>query len=123
MPATAAGFGLSVALFALAPGFGAACALITVAAGCMMTQMAATNTLLQALVPDALRGRLMSLYTVTFIGMAPLGSLLLGRLAATLGLREVLAVGGAVVLGASLVLFAPLSRTVGRAVAAAQPGI
>lgn len=123
VPATAAGFGLSVALFALAPGFGAACALITAAAGCMMTQMAATNTLLQALVPDALRGRLMSLYTVTFIGMAPLGSLLLGRLAATLGLREVLAVGGAVVCGAALVLFAPLSRAVGRAVAASQPGI
>jgi len=51
----------------------------------MITGMAGCNTLLQSLVPDHLRGRVMSLYTLFFLGMAPIGSLMAGALAAHLG--------------------------------------
>ena len=44
----------------------------------MMMQFTATNTLIQAMVPDQLRGRVMSLYSMMFLGMSPLGSLLAG---------------------------------------------
>lgn len=47
----------------------------------MMTQIAACNTLVQTLVADDKRGRVMSMYTMAFMGMAPFGSLLAGLLA------------------------------------------
>jgi hypothetical protein len=57
----------------------------------------------------------MSLYTVTFIGMTPLGSLLMGRLAPIFGVRQVIGVGGAVVLAAGVGLAFPLGGIVARA--------
>ena len=51
----------------------------------MITGLAGSNTLLQTLVPEDKRGRVMSYYTVSFIGTAPLGSLLAGWLAHTIG--------------------------------------
>ena len=44
----------------------------------MMTQMASSNTLIQAMVPDRLRGRTMAVYSMMFMGMAPIGALLAG---------------------------------------------
>ena len=60
----------------------------------MITGMAGCNTLLQSLVPDSLRGRVMSLYTFCFLGMAPIGSLMAGALAAHLGTPITIAAGG-----------------------------
>ncbi|HWR40117.1 MAG TPA: MFS transporter [Patescibacteria group bacterium] len=51
----------------------------------MIAQMAATNTALQTLVDESKRGRVMSLYTLTFGGFGPIGSLLTGSLAAAVG--------------------------------------
>jgi cyanate permease len=51
----------------------------------MMIQMAATNTILQAVVHDAKRGRVMSLYSMAFMGTAPIGSLICGALANHIG--------------------------------------
>jgi MFS family permease len=51
----------------------------------MMTQMASSNTILQTILPDERRGRVMSYYTMAFIGMAPFGSLLAGSLANRVG--------------------------------------
>jgi MFS family permease len=48
---------------------------------CQTTLVASTNTLIQLLVPDALRGRTMSLFSMIFIGLMPLGSLTAGTLA------------------------------------------
>jgi len=60
-----------------------------------MTQMASGNTLLQTLVEDRMRGRVMSLFTMAFMGMMPLGSLLAGQLASKVGpARTVMAAGG-----------------------------
>lgn len=67
----------------------------------MMTQMASSNTLIQVMVPDRLRGRIMSVYSMMFMGMAPLGSLLYGALAERIGAPHTLALGGAfAILGA-----------------------
>jgi MFS family permease len=51
----------------------------------MMMQMASTNTLLQTLVDDDKRGRVMSLYVMAFMGTAPFGSFMAGSLASTIG--------------------------------------
>jgi MFS family permease len=51
----------------------------------MMMQMASTNTLLQTLVDDDKRGRIMSLYVMAFMGTAPFGSIVAGTLASTIG--------------------------------------
>jgi MFS family permease len=62
----------------------------------MMMQFTSTNTLLQAMVPDQLRGRVMSIYTMMFLGMAPLGSLVAGKLADHIGAPVTVAIGGLV---------------------------
>lgn len=59
-----------------------------------MVLMASTNTLLQMMVPDAFRGRVMSIHTVMFLGMAPLGGLLISGLSSFLSPAATVAVGG-----------------------------
>jgi MFS family permease len=90
----ATGFGIFLMAFGLSSNFILSCALITGLGFCMMTQLASTNTLVQHLSPEALRGRVVSLYVIMFIGVAPVGGLLQGRLAKAIGLREMLVVGG-----------------------------
>jgi len=60
----------------------------------MMVQMAASNTILQTIVDDDKRGRVMSFFTMAFIGMAPFGSLWAGTLASHIGAPETLFIGG-----------------------------
>lgn len=67
-----------------------------------MVQMAASNTLLQTLVDDDKRGRVMSFYTMAFMGTTPFGSLLAGVLAQRIGAPETLMLGGAGCLAAAL---------------------
>ena len=90
---------MPVALLAmLAVGFGA-------------IGMAATaNTTVQLRAPDALRGRVMSVYTVVFVGSTPLGGLLIGAIASALGVAMALAVGGASCVAVGAVGYAWLSR-------------
>ncbi len=67
------------------------------------TQLAATNTLLQRSVPDALRGRVMAVYAMMFMGMMPIGALLAGAVTDHLGAPATVAAGGfACLLGAGL---------------------
>ncbi|MEW6252569.1 MAG: MFS transporter [Planctomycetota bacterium] len=61
----------------------------------LMLQMAASNTVLQALVDEDKRGRIMSMYTMAFIGMAPFGALLAGTLAGWIGAPQTVVLGGA----------------------------
>lgn len=61
----------------------------------MMVQMASSNTILQTIVEDDKRGRVMSLYAMAFMGMAPFGSLLAGSLASKIGAPNTLGIGGA----------------------------
>src|SRR5262249_16625889 len=60
----------------------------------IMVQMASSNTVLQTIVEDDKRGRVMSLYTMAFMGMMPLGSLLAGELAQVVSAAATLRVGG-----------------------------
>lgn len=69
----------------------------------MMLQMASSNTMLQTIVDDNQRGRVMSFYTMAFMGTAPFGSLLAGSAAKIIGIPFTILVGGiACILGALL---------------------
>jgi MFS family permease len=68
----------------------------------MMQGLAASNTVIQTLVPEEMRGRVMSYYTVAFVGMAPFGSLLAGALAHHIGApHTVMFTGACCLLGAA----------------------
>ncbi|MCS6870832.1 MAG: MFS transporter [Anaerolineae bacterium] len=67
-------------------------------------QFVLTNTLIQAVVPDSFRGRVLSLYTLTFFGLSPIGSLIMGVVADQIGtLPTILIFGGVCLLGAVLI--------------------
>ncbi len=69
----------------------------------IMINLAATNTVLQTIVDEDKRGRVMSLYSMAFLGTAPIGSLLAGWLADVLGAPNMVRLGGACcVLGSAL---------------------
>ncbi|HET6456179.1 MAG TPA: MFS transporter [Armatimonadota bacterium] len=70
----------------------------------MMTNMALTNTLIQTSVPDRLRGRVMSVYTLMFMGLAPIGSLQAGVIAHWLGAPVAIRIGAIVCATAALIL-------------------
>jgi len=89
-----AGFGASLAVFALSHIFWVSVVLLLPVGYCMMLQMACSNTLIQVMVPDALRGRVMAVYSMMFMGMAPIGALLGGALAERLGAQVTVAIGG-----------------------------
>jgi MFS family permease len=89
-----AGFGAGLVVFSLSRWFWLSVALQIPIGFCLMVQMASSNTLIQTLVPDRLRGRVMSVYSMMFMGMAPFGSLLAGGLANHLGAPMVVALSG-----------------------------
>ena len=66
----------------------------------MMVQMAATNTLIQTMVDEDKRGRVMSFYTMAFFGMMPFGSLIAGWAGARIGAPATVAWGGVATMAA-----------------------
>jgi MFS family permease len=99
----AAGFGLTV--FALTDSLAlAAPALAAVGFGVIVTG-AGTNTMLQSLVEERLRGRIISLYMMGFLGTMPVGGLMLGGLAAHIGPQSALALFGLVSVASALLLW------------------
>jgi len=99
----AAGFGMSLILFSLSRAFWLSAALLVPAGFSMMIEMAASNTMIQSLIPDALRGRVMAVYSMMFMGMAPFGALLAGAIAHRIGAPATVMVGGsACIAGAAL---------------------
>jgi len=94
-------FGISLFLFSFSRSFWLSVALLLPAGYSMMLQMACSNTLVQTIVPDQLRGRVMSLYSMMFMGMAPFGAFFGGALAHHIGAPVTVAAGGvACVIGA-----------------------
>jgi MFS family permease len=61
----------------------------------MMQEAAASNTVIQTIVEESKRGRVMSYYTASFVGMAPFGSLMAGALASVIGAPKTVMVSGA----------------------------
>ena len=91
---SSSGFGASLILFGISKNFWLSVALLVPAGYSMMVQMASSNTLIQSMVPDRLRGRVMSVYSMMFMGMAPIGALGAGVAAQHLGAPLTLAIGG-----------------------------
>jgi MFS family permease len=89
-----AGFGASLVVFAISHTFWVSVILLLPVGYFMMLQMSSSNTLIQVMVPDALRGRVMAVYSMMFMGMAPIGALLGGALADHLGAPITVAIGG-----------------------------
>jgi MFS family permease len=87
-------FGTLLVLFGLSRWFWLSVPLLVMVGFCQMTHMASSNTVIQAMVPDAFRGRVMALYSMMFMGMAPFGALLSGFLAGIIGAPATVVVGG-----------------------------
>ena len=102
------GFGVSLILFSFSQHFWLSTGLLLPVGFFMMLQMSSSNTLIQAMVPDHLRGRVMAVYSMMFMGLAPFGALFAGALADRLGapvtvaMGAVGAVGGAGLFGLQL---------------------
>lgn len=78
---SAFGFAISLILFGLSFSFWLSFAMLCLTGIFMMTSVASINTAIQSMIPDVLRGRVMSLFTTMLIGTAPIGSLLAGAIA------------------------------------------
>jgi MFS family permease len=94
-----AAFGVSLILFAISKSFWISVLLLLPVGYFIMLQMASSNTLIQVMVPDALRGRVMAVYSMMFMGMAPLGALLGGVLSDRVGAPMTVAIGGVASIG------------------------
>ena len=101
--ASAAGFGGCLIAFSLSRSLWLSTLLLVPAGFFMMMEMASSNTLIQSMVPDRLRGRVMSVYSMMFMGMAPLGALMAGALAEPLGAPATVAMGGTICIGGGLI--------------------
>ena len=102
IPVAAAVFGIGLIGFGLSHVFWLSMIMVLIAGMGMMQGMAASNTIIQTLVTDDKRGRVMSYYTMAFMGMAPFGSLLAGTLAHAIGAPwTVIVNGSAILLGAA----------------------
>jgi MFS family permease len=96
-----AGFGVSLMLFSFSTSFWLSVLLLMPVGYFIMLQMASSNTLIQVMVPDELRGRTMAVYSMMFMGMGPIGALLGGALSDRIGASLTVAIGGfASVMGA-----------------------
>ncbi len=93
---SATAFGAGLIAFSLSRLFWLSAVILVPVGFSMMIEMGSSNTLIQSMVPDHLRGRVMSVYTMMFMGMAPIGSLLAGAAADKLGAPLTVASGGAV---------------------------
>ena len=107
---SAALFALALILLAQARSFGGAFLLLVVLGATMVGTLTLTNSTLQLTSPPELRGRIMSMYNLAVLGLAPLGSLQAGAVAEALGVRFALTLGGAVCLLYFLLLFFFLPR-------------
>jgi MFS family permease len=105
---SAAGFGASLVIFAFSRIFIFSMIILVPVGFTLMTQMACANTLIQAMVPDRLRGRMMALYSMMFMGMAPLGGLFGGIVADWIGAPWAVAIGGIACIGAAGVFYLKL---------------
>jgi len=94
IPLSAAIFGTGLMAFAFSRVFWLSLPLMFISGLGLIMQMASSNTILQTIVDDDKRGRVMSFYAMAFFGTAPFGSLLAGWLASRLGAPNTLIIGG-----------------------------
>ena len=114
---TTLGFGIALVAFTVSDLFWLSLIFLSCVGATWMVVIAASNTVLQTLAEDAMRGRVMSLFTMMLVGLAPFGSLLAGWLTDHFGAPAVVAGGGTGCAVAALVF----ARQLPRLRAAAQP--
>lgn len=102
---------VSLVAFSLSRNFVLSMILTAVVAGSIMSFLATANSTIQAYLPDSLRGRIMSLYTLALIGSGPLNSLISGVLGSWLGAARAIGLSG-VVLGIAVAVIAARNRPV-----------
>ena len=103
IPAAAGLFGASLVLLSFSHALLPSLGLMFVAGIGFMVHMAASNTIIQTIVREEMRGRVMAFYAMAFMGMAPFGSLMAGVVAARIGAPETILAGGVIcMLGAAL---------------------
>jgi len=118
----AGGFGVSLILFAASNIFWLSLVLLLPVGFTMMVQMASTNTLLQSMVPSEMRGRVVALYTMMFMGVAPFGAFFAGAMAHRIGAPWTVAIGGVACIAGAIVfaMVLPTFRTEARELILAQ---
>jgi MFS family permease len=118
-------FGVSLVAFSFSRNLWLSMALLYPAGLGMMIQMSASNTLVQTMSPDAMRGRVMALYSMMFMGMAPFGALLSGTLAKHVGATWTVMMGGMCCMLAALTFGLRLSnfRQEARRIIVAMPAL
>lgn len=103
IPFAAGLFGVSIAALALSRAMWLSVIFLFTAGVGVMAHLAASNTILQTIVDDDKRGRVMSLFTMSFVGMTPFGALTAGALASRIGVTATVLIGGASCLAGSLI--------------------
>jgi len=91
---SAIGAGTALVIFAVSPWIALSAAMMCVVGFGIIVTGAGVNTMVQTIVKDAMRGRVMSFYTVSFLGVAPLGAVTIGALAQATNVQVALALGG-----------------------------
>jgi MFS family permease len=115
-------FGASLVLFSISRSFTISMLLLIPVGFFMMVEMGSTNTLIQAMVPDHYRGRVMAIYSMMFMGMAPCGALLAGTFSRFMGAPATVAAGGLACLAGGVLFWIklPAMRGPGRQLILAQ---
>ena len=103
-------FGVALTLFAMSRVYWLSAVLLFVVGMSMITQAASTNTLIQSMVPDSVRGRVMAIYAMSFMGMAPIGALIEGWIAEHIGAPYTVMIGGVVCVAGAIVFNVRLPR-------------
>lgn len=101
-------FGVSLLALALSETLWLSMLILVVVGFSMVSSLAGTNTMLQSLAPEALRGRVVSLYTTASLGCTIFGSLLAGSSASYIGAQATVAAGGVLTLMAALLFWRAL---------------
>lgn len=109
VPIGSALFGGGLMLFSMSQTLWLAVPFTALAGFGFMTQLASGNTLVQTVVDDDKRGRVMSLYLMAFLGTVPFGSLIAGSLSAQIGAPRTLLAGGACCIAGAVLFAAGLS--------------
>lgn len=112
---SAVSFGVTLVAFSFSRKLWLSTLLLVPAGFFMMLEMAASNTLIHAMIPNRLRGRVMSVYSMMIMGLAPIGALIAGALAAPLGAPETVAIGGGICVAGGALFGLGLPRRFSRA--------
>jgi predicted MFS family arabinose efflux permease len=108
--ASAVIFGIALIVFASSRVSWLSAGVLFVVGMSMITQAASTNTLIQSMVPDAMRGRVMAIYAMMFMGMSPIGALVEGWVAERIGAPTTVMIGGAICVAGAIVFNIRLPR-------------